>query len=39
MWTFYDDEGSQIAYGFTIQKEIKNKSTKAKQFVVKETAY
>jgi hypothetical protein len=22
--TFYDDEGSQIAYEFTIQKEIKN---------------
>ena len=37
--TFNDDEGSQIADEFTIQKEIKNKSTEAKQFAVKETAY
>lgn len=37
--TFYDDEGSQIADEFAIQKEIKNKSTEAKQFAVKETAY
>jgi hypothetical protein len=37
--TFYYDEGSQIADEFTIQKEIKNKSTEAKQFAVKETAY
>ena len=37
--TFYYDEGSQIANEFTIQKEIKNKSTEAKQFAVKETAY
>lgn len=37
--TFYYDEGSQIADEFTIQKEIKNKSTEAKQFAVKETVY
>jgi uncharacterized glyoxalase superfamily metalloenzyme YdcJ len=37
--TFNDDEGNQIADEFTIQKEIKNKSTEAKQFAVKETAY
>jgi uncharacterized glyoxalase superfamily metalloenzyme YdcJ len=37
--TFIDDEGNQIANEFTIQKEIKNKSTEANQFAVKETAY
>jgi hypothetical protein len=37
--TFYDDEGSQMPYGFTIQKEIKNKSTETKQLAVKETTY
>lgn len=36
--TFYDDEGSQIADVFTNQKEIKNKSTEARQFAAKETA-
>jgi hypothetical protein len=37
--TFYYDKGSQLADEFTIQKEIKNKSTEAKQFAVKETVY
>jgi uncharacterized protein YhdP len=37
--TFYYDEGSKIADEFTIQKEIKNKSTEAKRFAVKETVY
>ena len=37
--TFYDDECRQVADEFTIQKEIKNKSTGAKQFAVKESAY
>jgi hypothetical protein len=37
--TFYDNKGDQIVDQFTIQKEIKNKNSEAKQFAVKETAY
>ncbi|MFN2435396.1 MAG: hypothetical protein ABR515_08485 [Nitrososphaeraceae archaeon] len=38
-WNLSGYRAEQIVDHFTIQKEIKNKSTGAKQFALKETAY